>query len=93
MTTKYPINAHVNVTRSYGGHSITVCSFQQNLRKCQATRTSNERYDCTCGAGTNNVKNYNVTIRRVDVVDDASWFCAASEEAKSKSMTINVKCK
>ena len=83
------------MTRSYGGHNITVCSFQQNLERCQATRTSNERYDCTCGAGpevaTRGVKNYTVTVRRVDVVDDgALWVCAASEQAVSNTLTINV---
>ena len=97
MKTKYPINAHVNVTRSYGGRNITVCSFQQNLRKCQTTRTSSERYNCTCGAGTEvatrGVKKYIVTIRREDVVDGALWYCAASERAKSNYLKIRVNCK
>ena len=93
MGTYAPINAHVNVTRS-NGRKNSVCSFKLNLGTCQATRSSNERYKCTCGAetttNTTRIKNYTVTIRSVDVVDDALWVCAASEQAVSNTLKINV---
>ena len=92
VKTERGINAHINVTRYSKGRNITVCSFKQRLGRCQVTRTSNKRYNCTCGGGTKNVIS-SVTIRSVDVVDSASWFCAASEEATSDSLTIRVNCK